>query len=499
MQKKHVIFATIVALGLVLRLYGGTNSVLFTYDQARDAIYAQNILSGHLKIVGPPTDIPGFFHGPLYLYLITPFYYLSGGYPNFVLLELVLINLATLIPIFFLTQKLFKNDTISLISILLFATSFEAVSYARWISNPAPAILALALVYLGLWIVIEREKLGWILLAVGSGVAIQVQSFLLYLIPFIIFCLLVYRVKIKPKSYVIFSVVILLFLTASYALADIKFHFQGSKHLLEYLLSSLNSGSVKGPNITSYQKHISALFSANLFYNSKLASNILALVIFFTSIKLIWQKIDKKPLIFNLLIFFSGLTVFLFSKFNAQFLTIGSTVPFIVLSSYVLHKFTVISKKLGYLLIALIVALNVYTTLAKNKQGNVLFQIQDGMKFGDEMKLVKRTYDISGNDKFSINAVTAPLFVPTKWAYLYEIYAKKYHKEKPFFHGDSDPTSVGYDILSRSGEATKNEFTIVEPGLPDFWVKKAVQADDKRKPQKHTENVGIFKLIVRRD
>jgi hypothetical protein len=44
-------------------LYLPAKAVLFTSDQARDAFTVQELLGGHLKLLGPSVSgIPGFFH-----------------------------------------------------------------------------------------------------------------------------------------------------------------------------------------------------------------------------------------------------------------------------------------------------------------------------------------------------------------------------------------------------------------------------------------------------
>lgn len=487
----------ILALGLVLRLIGGVNSILFTYDQTRDAIYAIGILHGQFKIVGPPSDIPGLFHGPLFYYLISPAYFLAGGYPNLVYLEMIAINLLSAIPLFLLVKKLFKNNQAALISVLLFSTSFEVVSYARWISNPALAIFAFAIVYLGLWMVIEKEKLGWLLLATGCGVAIQSEVFLIYLIPFLIFCFLIYKVKYQPHSLIALSAFLFSLLIASYAVAELKFHFQGLIGLKSFGLSALKGNSFNVDNISNYYTRLASLFSSNITYDSKIISSIASLGIFLIAAFSVIQNKYRKQLLFVYLIFFSSLSVFLISTFNSHFVTVGATLPLIILASYATWQLILKNKIAGIVVISLLVAANIVTILKYNKNGNILFQIQDGMIFGDEIKVVQKTYQIAGNEQFSIDAVTNPLFNPTTWAYLYQIYAKQGHLNKPFYHGDSDPASTGYKILERSGEITKNEFTIVEPNLPAFWVKQTIKFDDKRKEQRYTENIGLFKLIVR--
>ncbi len=487
----------ILAFGIILRLVGGVNSILFTYDQARDAIYSAGILHGQFKIVGPPSDVPGLFHGPLFYYIIAPAYILAGGYPDLVYLELIAINILTAIPLFLLVKKLFQNDQAAVISVLLFSISFEAVSYARWISNPALAIPAFAIVYLGLWMVINKEKYGWLLLAVGAGVAIQSEIFLIYLLPFLVFCFLIYKVKYQPRGLVVLSTFFFLLLITSYFIAELKFHFQGANGLKSFLFSSFKGNSFNLANITNYYTRLSSLFSTNLVFDSKIISIISSLAIFMVAAFSVFKNKYKKPLLFVYLIFFSSMSVFLISTFNSHFVTVGATIPFLILTSYAVWRLTLTSKILGYFAIFILIAANIMAILKYNKSGNILFQIQDGMIFGDEIKVIQETYGIAGNGRFSIDAVTNPLFNPTTWAYLYQIYANKNHLSTPFYHGNSDPAATGYNILERSGEITKKEFTIIEPNLPEFWLKEILKFDDTRKSATRSTKIGLFTVVVR--
>ncbi|MDP3733327.1 MAG: hypothetical protein Q8Q91_02180, partial [Candidatus Daviesbacteria bacterium] len=73
----------ILVLTFALRIiYIPSGAVSFHYDMARDAFIALQIWNGDLKIQGPPTSTPGLYHGPLYYYLLAPFYGFGGGDPR---------------------------------------------------------------------------------------------------------------------------------------------------------------------------------------------------------------------------------------------------------------------------------------------------------------------------------------------------------------------------------------------------------------------------------
>lgn len=76
---KILIFISLI--GLLLRFLYFPSDVYFGYDQARDAYYIQDIIHGHLKVLGPPSTASSLYHGVLSYYILAPFYYLSEGNP----------------------------------------------------------------------------------------------------------------------------------------------------------------------------------------------------------------------------------------------------------------------------------------------------------------------------------------------------------------------------------------------------------------------------------
>ncbi|MGH7246299.1 MAG: hypothetical protein ACREGI_05215, partial [Candidatus Levyibacteriota bacterium] len=74
--KKELIFLFAIFLfGFLLRIYNLHDNIIFGYDQARDAQRIFGIITlQNFKLVGPETDIPGVFNGPLFYYLLAPVY-----------------------------------------------------------------------------------------------------------------------------------------------------------------------------------------------------------------------------------------------------------------------------------------------------------------------------------------------------------------------------------------------------------------------------------------
>src|SRR5258708_18206614 len=97
------------------------------------------VATKHIPILGPISDIPGVHHGALYYYILAPLYALGSWDLPFVVRSFAVIGSLTLIPVYFLTKRLFTKRA-AVIAVILTMFSFEAVSYSRWISNPVLAI-----------------------------------------------------------------------------------------------------------------------------------------------------------------------------------------------------------------------------------------------------------------------------------------------------------------------------------------------------------------------
>ncbi|MDO8514866.1 MAG: hypothetical protein Q7S14_00025 [bacterium] len=249
-----LLIIAVFVLGLLLRLYGGLDTILFNYDQARDAFLAIDILKGDLKLIGPPTDLPGVFHGPLYYYFLAPLYYLGGLKPYLPVLGIIFLNLFAGIIFYILAKKIFKSQFWGIISFLLYAVSFEAVSYARWLSNPTLVIPAYVIYLAGLW------NKNWLLVVIGMGIAIQAQLFMLYLIPVTILYILIFKPPLKRLCP---SILLLFLLLSTYLVAEVKFNFQGLNGLIRFFGEHSSSINIF-ERFSNYFVSVYKVFQSNL-------------------------------------------------------------------------------------------------------------------------------------------------------------------------------------------------------------------------------------------
>jgi len=366
-----------VIFGFILRfLY--FSELTFGYDQARDAFEALSIIKNHdIKIIGPTTDIRGLFHSPVFWYIISPFYYLSGGNPAIARIPMIIINVLNILFIYFVTKKLFGDKRIALLSSFFMAVSFEVIQYGRWLSNPPPALLTIGIFFFGFWLVLEKKKIGLPLMIVAWGFSAAFQFFLVYQIIFIFFgfgYLLITSKKtigesIKRYYWLYLATLIPL---SFYILAQIKFRFMGIFSLLSFLTSSGRQTLAYFPKfinfVNSLVKNTSNLISGG---NISVARAYLAFLIFFVAYFIFFKK-DKfsKSLKFLFIWFISPLPIYFLEKNNSYFLNIGNIYPLIILTTFMIFE---LAKKLGkfanifiILSVFAITTVNLFSVINKN-------------------------------------------------------------------------------------------------------------------------------------
>lgn len=482
MKKVYLPLIAIFILGLFLRLmFLPQGALTFGFDQARDAYTAGDILKGDLKIQGPSASTPGLFHGVLYFYLITPSYLVGQGDPIVTAVWLAIINMLTIVPIFILARLLFSAK-VGFIAAFLFAISLDATQYAIWMSNPAPAVLATSIFYLGLALYIFNAKkmLGVVLTALGLGLSTQFEIFLGYLFAPLLICLYVFKVKPSLKHILIFSGVFLVTVSTmilSYAKFGPTF-ISGLSSLLEGK-DPFGAWRQFSPTLLLYLNRFVEYFYRGLMpFNIGLAG-LFAFVI--TSSVVAWtakQYPDRKKLIFLLILLFSHGLIIPFGGDYTPFINAGLQTAVLIIVAYFLITIYQKYRALAVLLLALMVFSSINAILKYNPQGQTVFAIQRGLILRNELAAIDYTYGSSNGEPFSVNTITSPLWINTVWAYLYNWYGNKKYGYTPSYHGRDQTGNLGY--LPGVSEKDKTFYLIIEPlaGIPEDFANQTIGHED---------------------
>lgn len=445
MIKSRYILMAILIIGLVLRLIY-FHDLTFGYDQARDALQSISIIKNlDIKIIGPTTDIRGLYHGPLYWYIISPFYYFSGGNPEIARIPMILINLLNIVFIYYLVKKIFKNEKIAFLSSFFMAVSFEAVQYARWLSNPTPALLTTAVFFYGLWLVLKKEKIGLPLMLLFWVLSVNFQFFLAYQVVFVIFALFFLLIKDRrliiesiKKYYWLYGLSFLSF--SFYIAAQLKFKFQGLISFLSFFTKSGQEKLVLWPKFLNFLNSLIDNFANNLTaQNIFLAKIILGFLLGYVIYNLVLRKKWRKETLFLFVWLISPIIIYTLQRNDSYFLNIGNLYPLIILVVLMIFELKNQFKKIGRLLFIIVVGLitmtNVYLIIINNQGGEYLFSVQYKQNLADELKIIDYLYQSSNKKIFAVNTLTNPLYVNTTWAYLFDWYGKKKYGYMPVWWG----------------------------------------------------------------
>jgi len=440
--KEKIILIVIVLLGLILRLYPGNNHYIWTYDQARDAYRSRSILEKkNIVIVGPQTEYVGLNHGPISYYFLAPFYYLSNGDPNLPVLAMIFFNISTILPLFLLTEQLFKNKRISLLSTLLFTIAYSQIEYARWLSNISLVVPFLAWTYFFLFKTYKKLGKGSsLLLGLFLGLAVQSEIFLLYLIAVIY--LLFYFSKQKLNQWFKFHLGLIVGLLPL-IVAELKFGFLASKTFFsEFLFSHSNKMLQASQSINDYLNHL-GLASSQTIVGLSYAMGLWFLIMMLIFIAFEFKKFKentRQALSFLLILFFSHSILFTFFNIDAVFLDLPIYLPLIILVAFVLNR--ILDQK-RLLLAASLILLIIFSQLNKlysNTINNTPYEsynfIQEGILFSQKIEIAATMYEMTDADKpFSLAVLGTPYGVRTVWASVFEQYSQRHNVPVPVWFG----------------------------------------------------------------
>ncbi|MFC1625713.1 ArnT family glycosyltransferase [Patescibacteria group bacterium] len=480
-KKIWILVFVIFVFAFVLRIWFLKDlSLTFGYDQARDAYVSQEIIAGDLKILGPPASTPGLYHGVFYYYLLAPAYMLGHGSPVVAAIWIALLNASAVFIVYYLTYLLTRKVKAGLLAALFFAVSFEATQYATWLSNPTIGVWTVPLIYLGLWAWIAgKKKWGPIIAALGLGLSIQTDVFLVYhAIPLAIW-LIVAKKNINKKQLVSFLAMLFVSLLSMIAV-EIKFGFKGISGFATLLTTNDAIVATKGLGdfIVLFFNQLGRTFAYSSYPGNIGYGGILVLVLLLISLYK-WRKgtVSWEPFLATWL--FSHITVATVGGTSTPFLMVGiGPAVSILLGIWAADFWQKKKKVLAYLFIVFIVFGNLMMIVKQNPKGSVIFAIQKDMLLKKQLAAIDYTYQQAGGEDFSTNSLTSPLWINIVWTYLYNWYGLPKYGYTPQWHGRDQVGQLA--TLTTAAADTKKYFLILEPmgGIPVRYLDETIQIED---------------------
>jgi len=287
----------------------------------------------------------------------------------------------------------------------------------------------------------------------------------------------IYFPKINYKT-IFSSLLVFIILTSSFVISELKFHFLATKSLFKYFQGQ-NIPSYIGEDLLFYFQSLS-----KVLYNSIFSfSYFVIFLVFIVFLVYLFKKEGNKPNIKFLLIWlFSTLPLFAFKSNVVGGPVIQTSIFGAIYIFFAVIIDLILSRKkyvlIGYLLIFIIIISNIKLYTNEDFKNNKILAYQN-MFYGDQKKLIEYTYKSSNNKKFSICAVSNPLFINVLWSVLYKTYGEDKYGFSPVWSGQKQyliPSLIDYDLNHE-----QIRFMIIEPtlGIIDNAKKATIYLEDQ--------------------
>jgi 4-amino-4-deoxy-L-arabinose transferase-like glycosyltransferase len=339
--KKNTVILLIVLIVFAwfLRSYHLQDNFSFGFDQERDAWIVKQILQDKkLTLIGPKAGVGDMFLGPLYYYLLAPFYAIFYGDPYGLRFLNLLVSTLTICLIYKVGEDFFSKK-VGFLASFIYVLSFYIIVLDRLAWNPNPLMLTSLLVLLFLKKVIEGKNSFLPTLAFSLGLAFQFHATAVFLLIIVSLSLVLFRVRFNRKIFFLSIAIFCLFLAPLFVF-DLRHNFLNIRAIFNFLITPQEAESynllIQFFNMIkiSVGSYKSIWFNLNSWLVDSLVFTILAL--FFYHILCNWLK-NKIFLSLMLLFLWIVMPIAFFSFYRGHvpdYYLLISFPAFILLCSY---------------------------------------------------------------------------------------------------------------------------------------------------------------------
>lgn len=402
----------LVLINLVLASwYIVHGDIVFNADIARDFLLLDEILLKKFILIGPrASGLPGLFHGPLWLYLNFPAYFLGDGNPIFVGWFWVFLTIIFLSSGFIVARKLFNESAAYIYVVLL---SAYMIDHTKGLFNPDGALFLLPVFYYLFIRYKETRHIKYLLLHLFvAGLIVQFQMAVgipLLILSTIYILYIIYKNK-KFTHILIFSILAIPFST--FIAFDIRHDFQQIKSIVRvYSAPKGLDIAALAETIEQRSSHLMTgglqLFSGPLDILNIIIPLILGFIIF---LKIKPLKKTYKSKYFILLYFYLGF--YILSVIHSGSLLYHYWFPLASLTLLIFSTFVMfVDKRVYYPILALAVCFNLFNGIQKvhDASKNIIGKKFDSWSFQHNMA---QTIFKDGENEFGYFA-----YAPDVYAY----------------------------------------------------------------------------------
>ncbi len=377
-KRSNMLLLLILFLGFFLRTYKVQELFLYGHDQDLAGWFVRDVVENkHLRLIGQETSTQGIFIGPLYYYLLIPFYLLFGMDPIGGIVLVTVLGIFSIFSFYWVFKKVFSERE-GFIASFIYAISFYTVFNDREVVPTMPVILWSAWFYYATHLLLNGKfKSGIFLSGILLGLIWHLNMTLVILMGLLPVSIFLSKKKFDFKeSYR--GVIVFFLLSLPLLLFELRHGFVQLKAL--YLSLTQNQHDI----ISGYEKfaRVIHLLSKNvsglIWGNFSLPKfELTFLLLLFIFVLLIRKKvIDKNQTIIIFLWGFIYLSFFsLYSKIVSEYYLNGVTFVFIYLMtlgiSYLWQRRSLRFYGGASLIIFAILNINKFATINVNKSGYI--------------------------------------------------------------------------------------------------------------------------------
>lgn len=439
----YLVLGLILVLAAFFRLYRVNHLLGFYYDQGRDALRVQDVLNlKDFPAIGPVTGIEGIFIGPLWYYLLTPFYWLGRGNP---VVPAVFVSLMDVGAVFFLywLVKEFYNRKTGLLAAFFWGFSYHLTRSARWLSHPPllPFFTVLLIYSLAKFFLEKKEK-HFLLVFLFLAIAFQLEiaSAIFFLPTLGVIWLVCGRPLPSNKRYLFGALLIFLAFLMPQMLFEIKNNFLMTRNFFKFNLGEVNTEDRTWaiPTASFAKERLAAyfdIFFSKLEKSPGLISKIIAALFFLylgaQLVKIIKLPAERKKmttiLITSLLMPLFCLLFFVgnYGRLWDYHLT-GTFPSFIILFSLLVAFFFQRKVLLPIFLLIIIWFLKGNLPFLRNYL-SVRLDSPTFIGLGNELQAIDWVYQDAKGEEFNVDVYVPPV-VPYAYDYLFLWHGQKYYQ-----------------------------------------------------------------------
>lgn len=212
-SKPSNLLLIILALGLFFRLFKPAQLFLYSHDQDLAGwVIKDVVVNKHIRLIGQETSTKGIFIGPLFYYMLIPFYFIFGMDPLGGVFMVSLLGLFTIISFYFIFSKIFDERS-GLIAAFIYAVSFYLIFNDREVVPTMPVITWSVWYLYSLFLLLKgNQKFAYILLGILLGLVWHINVALALLFILVVIAQILSKRKVILKN--LFSGLVALFATS---------------------------------------------------------------------------------------------------------------------------------------------------------------------------------------------------------------------------------------------------------------------------------------------